>query len=146
MDAGVPLPPEQCPRKETQHMGAIGEERRRLVIWARVLLDALSNAHPALDRARGHKGLMPPVRVPWQPVTAHLVHAWQSFSLSDKVLPHFLFLIAHIHGVVQILSWCNTAGELHPQRIWLGKLFINRKQTPVQPTKWSVKVYVLDLQ
>lgn len=55
---GLPLPAEQCPRKETQHMGAIGEERRRPVIWARVASDALSNSPPFLDRARAHNGLI----------------------------------------------------------------------------------------
>lgn len=59
---GLPLPAEQCPRKETQHTGAIGEERRRPVIWARVASDALSNRPPFLDRARAHNGLMHPAR------------------------------------------------------------------------------------
>lgn len=34
---------------------------------------------------------------PWQTVIAHLLCTWQSFSLSDKALPHFLLLIPHMH-------------------------------------------------
>lgn len=37
---------QECPRKETQQMGAIAEERRRLVIWARLPLDTLSYRPP----------------------------------------------------------------------------------------------------
>lgn len=146
---GLPLPAEQCPRKETQHTGAIGEERRRPVIWARVASDALSNRPPFLDRAGAHNGLMHPARAAmagsYYTFVSHLTE-FLPVRRSPPSLFFSWFPTCRSTGVIQAFSWCNTAGEFHPQWIWLGKLFSNRKQTPLQPTRWSVKAYVLDLQ
>lgn len=74
---------------------------------------------------------------------------WQSSSVSDDALPHFSLLIPHAQistGVLRVFSCCNAMGEFHPQRTCRGKRFINRKRTDLQPTRWSGKAYVLDLQ
>lgn len=103
--------------------------------------------HPSLDRERGHSfGASCHVQ-PWQEVTARF--ASLDADVSDDALPHFSLLIPHTQistGVLQVFSCCNTMGEFHPQRICWGKGFINRKRTDLQPTRWSGKAYVLDLQ
>lgn len=88
---------QECPRKETQHMGAIGEERRRFVIWAKMLLDALIYRPPLSGQGKGTWGFDASCTYSRGRQLVHICFTLDSFSLSDKALPHFFLLISHMH-------------------------------------------------
>ena len=103
---------------------------------------------PSLDRERGHS-FGASCTCSHGRRSLHICFPWQSFSMLDNAFPHFSLLIPHMQistAVIQAFFCCKTVGEFHPQRICLGKHFINRKQTYLHPTRWSVDVCVLYLQ
>lgn len=88
-------------------------------------------------RPRGHGGLMSPACAAMADrhctFVSHLTDSPCQKKPSHAFCSWFPMCIST--GAIQASSWCNAEGEFHPQGLWLGKIFINRKQTPVQPTR-----------